>query len=164
MSHRPFLCFAYCLFKSILFRRAVFSQRKLPPHIYIRLFYVYVHSALLSSVFVVSFPLVYVLSYHFLPVICSASPHPVFSNVNTLNPSSPLGTVILILNLTICLSLFLSLSNPPPHTHKHTHTHTHTHTHHKSNIKISCYLFWKQNKDILENEAKCIFSCLDQQF
>jgi len=36
--------------------------------------------------------------------------HPGFSNVNTLNPSSPLGTVILILNFTICLSFFLSLS------------------------------------------------------
>ncbi len=65
------------------------------------------HSALLSSIFVVSFLLVYVLSYNFLPVICSVSPRAVFSNVNTLNPSSPLGTVILILNLTIYLSLTL---------------------------------------------------------
>lgn len=87
-----------------------------------------------SHTFLLYFPqslwYIAILSYHFLPVIFSAffftCARPVFSNVNTLNPSSPLGTVILILNLTICLSFFLSLSlslsNPPPHIHTHTHT------------------------------------------
>lgn len=68
---------------------------------------------------------------------------------------------------TYKLTQFLILSYAQPITAQHTDARstlelslsaspTHTGTLRRSNIQIS-YLYWKQNKDILQTEAKCVF-------